>query len=80
VDEDDRVRENRLRRMARRQGLRLVKSRRRDLFATGYGTYLLVAEVADAPELVDGLTLDQIEEQLTSRPAPGSVAGRRLRD
>jgi hypothetical protein len=72
LGEDERVRENRLRRMARRQGLRLVKSHRRDSFATGYGTYLLVAVAADAPELVDGLTLDQIEEQLKSRPPPES--------
>jgi hypothetical protein len=67
--ENDSVRENRLRRMARRQGLRLVKSRRRDSFATGYGTYVLVAVTAEVPEFVDGLALDQIEEQLTSRPA-----------
>src|SRR5437763_1391872 len=37
----DRVRENRLRRMAARQGLRLVKSPRRDRYADGYGTYRL---------------------------------------
>ena len=31
--------ENRIRRMAARQGLRLEKSRRRDTRAVGYGTY-----------------------------------------
>jgi len=39
---DDKVRENRLRRMAARQGLRLEKSRRRDDRALDYGTYWLV--------------------------------------
>jgi hypothetical protein len=39
---DEKVRENRLRRMAERQGLRLVKSRRRDPRAIDYGTYMLV--------------------------------------
>ena len=36
------VRENRLRRAAERQGLRLVKSRRRDPRAFDYGKYMLV--------------------------------------
>ena len=35
----DKVRENRLRRMATRQGLHLVKSRRRDPQALDFGTY-----------------------------------------
>ena len=38
----DKVRENRLRRMAQRQGLRLEKSRLRDPRAIGYGGYLLI--------------------------------------
>jgi hypothetical protein len=42
MGDDDRVRENRLRRMAARQGLRLLKSTRRDQYADGYGTYRLV--------------------------------------
>jgi len=44
MDEKDRaykVRENRLRRMALRQGLILRKSRRRDFRATDYGQYTL---------------------------------------
>ncbi len=36
------VRENRLRRAARRQGLRLERSRRRDPRAIGHATYRLV--------------------------------------
>jgi hypothetical protein len=43
-EESEKVRENRLRRMADRQGLKLVKSRRRDPRALDYGTYALVAE------------------------------------
>jgi hypothetical protein len=41
VADVDKVRENRLRRMAERQGLRLVKSRRRDPHAIDYGGYML---------------------------------------
>lgn len=39
---DDKTRETRLRRMADRQGVRLVKSRRRDPRAIDYGGYMLV--------------------------------------
>jgi len=38
----DKVRENRMRRMALRQGLRVVKSRRRDSLAVDFGWYNLV--------------------------------------
>lgn len=40
------ARENRLRRMADRQGLLLVKSRRRDPRALDYGQYVLVEDTA----------------------------------
>lgn len=53
----DKVRENRLRRMAARQGLTLQKSRLRDPRAIGYGLY----QLGDR----QGLTLDQVEKQLT---------------
>jgi hypothetical protein len=42
-DTEFKVFENRLRRAAERQGLRLVKSRRRDPRAADYGTYWLTA-------------------------------------
>lgn len=58
---DPKVRENRLRRMAKRQGLELVKSRRRDPRALDFGAYQLVG----ASEV--GATLDEIEEYL-NRP------------
>jgi hypothetical protein len=41
---DDKTRENRLRRMADRQGLRIEKSRRRDQLAVDYGGYMIVDE------------------------------------
>lgn len=42
MDQDEKVRENKIRRMAERQGYRLVKSRRRDPRATDYGVCELV--------------------------------------
>ena len=65
--EQERVRENRLRRMAARQGLRLLKSRRRDRYASGYGTYALVPAAASPSMRADaqfGCDLDEIEQQL----------------
>ncbi len=67
----NKVRENRLRRMATRQGLALQKSRRRDPRARDFGTYMLVdpdtnAVVAAGPDGHGyGLTLDDIEAWLT---------------
>ncbi|MFD5831022.1 hypothetical protein [Lentzea sp. NPDC060358] len=67
---DYKVRENRLRRVAQRQGLQLVKSRRRDPRALGYGGYMLVdaarntvvAGEIDSPRALD---LDGVEHYLT---------------
>jgi hypothetical protein len=63
------ARENRARRAAGRQGLRLEKSRLRDPRAIGYGTYMLVDArtntlVAYGNQNGYGLTLDQIEQEL----------------
>ena len=76
TDHATKVRENRVRRAAHRQGLILVKSRSRDPRAIGYGTYVLVDDKAgnkpsggqaaiSAFRNGEGLTLHQIEEQLT---------------
>ncbi len=71
MSEGDKVRENRLRRMASRQGLTLQRSRLRDSRAIGYGTYQLVdartgdVKAAAEPDGGYGLTLDEIESQLT---------------
>jgi hypothetical protein len=73
--------ENLLRRVAKRQGFELVKSRRRDPRATTYGRYLLVPrarvsafralddERAEAKFVADGVTLAEIEVKL----APGEI-------
>ena len=78
MDAGIRVRENRLRRMAGRQGLRLIKNPRRDPRAVDYGTYMLVGPdklpVADfgwtCPGAPEGTThLDDVETWLTSERA-----------
>ena len=70
MDTSTKVRENRLRRMAERQGFRLVKSRRRDPLAVDFGKYRV--ETADGVEATRfastmgwGLTLDEVEHRLT---------------
>lgn len=65
----DKVRENRLRRMAERRGLRLEKSRRRDTRALDYGTYGLVDPaagqlIAGSTSTGYGLSLDEVEKAL----------------
>lgn len=61
----EKSRETRLRRMAERQGMRLVKSRRRDPRALDYGKYWLVSSTpyARRVELVD---LEDVERYLTT--------------
>lgn len=68
-DQEHKVAENRLRRAAARQGLRLEKSRARDTRALTYGTYQLTDPnmntlVAGNPSNGYGMTLDQIEAAL----------------
>lgn len=70
----EKVRENRLRRMAERQGLRLVKSRRRDPRAIDYGLYTLVSAqtntVIAGSERTTGrpsFSLDAVEAWLTGQ-------------
>ena len=65
------TREARLRRMAKRQRLKLCRSRLRDVYAHGYGTYHLVdARTGEVVHSGDedgyGLSLDEIEHYLTS--------------
>jgi hypothetical protein len=73
MDEHTKVRENRLRRMAARQGYRLLKNPRRDPRAVDYGSYMLVDAHAgnfvadfgwDHPST--GNHLDEVEEWLTT--------------
>lgn len=62
------MRENRLRRAAKRQGLKIVKSRRRDPRALDYGRFMIVDQdnrvVAGELSAGQGLTIDQVEEFL----------------
>lgn len=67
----EKVVENRLRRMATRQGLVLSKSRRRDVRAYDYGTYALIdpdtnSLVAGDQNSGYGLSLSDVEAALTS--------------
>lgn len=61
-DQQGKVRENRLRRMAVRQGYRLHKIRRIDPRATDYGTYQLVPEKGKPRDFA---SVDAVEEFLT---------------
>lgn len=62
------VRENRLRAAANRQGLTLKRSPRRDTRALDYGKYwLFVGNVAVTP--CEGMTIDEIEKYLTQHPS-----------
>lgn len=77
----DKVRENRLRRAAKRQGKLIVKSKARDPRAVGYAGYMLVdletATVAAGGLGADGLSLDEIETILTGgepKPVPATVS------
>ena len=77
MDAAEKVREARLRRMAQRQGLKLVRSRRRDPLAADFGRYTLVDPDSDravAGELgsTSAMTLDDVEIWLSS-PSPVSV-------
>lgn len=64
------VRENRLRRMAERQGLQLERSRRRDPRARDYGLYRIMdtatkSVVHDLGGSHYSLSLDDVERYLT---------------
>jgi hypothetical protein len=66
MDAKTKVRENRLRRIAR-QGLRLEKSRRRDPMAPDYGKYSLVSGRSGHIYVFIGQgDLDQVEDWLES--------------
>lgn len=61
------MRENRLRRMAERQGYTLVKKRSYDPRALDHGTYRLVPVPGRRQgEPVGPLSIDEVEERLTN--------------
>jgi hypothetical protein len=72
----DKVRENRLRRMAERQGLSLSKSRRRDPHAIDFGGYMLVdtstnTVVHGSAPVPYSLDLNEIEKWLSDPKSRG---------
>jgi hypothetical protein len=78
--QDGKVRENRLRRMAERQGLRLEKSRRRDPRALDYDRwYILDTQTRTVIAGLDAgrhaMTLGQVEAFLTRGPGPDRQTG-----
>jgi hypothetical protein len=71
VSQEEKVRENRLRRMADRQGLKLLRSRRRDPRALDYGLYWLTDVRTGAPVTPEGgVGMDAIEAHLTGEGLP----------
>lgn len=67
--DDENVREERLRRVAERRGLTLMKSPLSDRTETSYGTYMLVETDTATVRLSGnpagyGLTLDDVEDVL----------------
>jgi hypothetical protein len=67
MDAKTKVRENMLRRIASRQGLRLQKNRQRDPMALDYGKYSLVnGRPGHIHVFIGQGDLDQIEEWLES--------------
>ena len=67
MDAKTKVRENRLRRMASRQGLRLEKSRQRNQMALDFGKYRLVSGRPGHIYVFIGQgDLDQVEDWLES--------------
>jgi hypothetical protein len=62
MDQAEKIRENKLRRMAARQGYRLHKTRRIDPRAKDYGTYRLVPDKGKPREFA---SVDALEEFLT---------------
>lgn len=71
MDQEIKVKENRLRRMADRRGLKLSKSRSRDEGAIDFGLYALIdvqtggaVNPALAQRWVHSWTLDEVEQYL----------------
>ncbi|MBV8949798.1 MAG: hypothetical protein JOZ99_02905 [Actinobacteria bacterium] len=67
---EDKARESRLRRRAQRQGLKLVKSHRRDPRAADYGGYWIIDPERNfllAGDTNTGMELDGVEEWLDSQ-------------
>ena len=68
---EEKVRENRLRRVAARRGMRLLKTRRRDEHALDFGHYWLTDNRTRAVIVGGewGVSLEEIEEELSGPTA-----------
>jgi hypothetical protein len=76
MDQAEKIRENRLRRVAKRQGLVLQKSRQRNPHAVGYGGYILVDIATNGVMLGAGpwfycASLEDVEAYLTQEAPNG---------
>jgi hypothetical protein len=60
----DKIRENRARRAAARQGLTLVKSKRRDRRALDYAVWTIINTQTNAVEKDGRLSIDEVERFL----------------
>jgi hypothetical protein len=72
MDAKEKVRENLLRRMAKRQGLVVHKSRTRDPRAIGYGGYMISTDnaiVAGATPSAFSMNMDEVEAYLLGEGA-----------
>jgi hypothetical protein len=66
MERSEKVRELRLRRMAKRQGLTVTKSRRRDPRALDYGMYYVSDARSNTLESSEqGMNIDELEAFLT---------------
>jgi hypothetical protein len=84
IDREDKVRENRLRRLAKRRGYRLSKSRVRDKAALGYGGYMLIAAFGNlvmlgADPYSFSATLEDVEGYLNQADASDHPGAAHLR-
>jgi hypothetical protein len=66
MDQDIKVRENRMRRAAERRGYRLTKSRRKDPYRVETADGIEVAGFYSPDGL--GLTLDEVERRFSTEP------------
>ena len=72
MEQETKVRENRVRRIAERRGFKLAKSRLRDPYAVGYGGYMLIDArrnfaVLGGQHFDFSASLEDVEEYLTKQ-------------
>jgi len=73
---EDKTRDSRVRRLANREGLRVVRSRCRVPEAAEYGTYMITDPFTNSVVAIGlsggfGLTLDDVENYLSERQEAG---------